>query len=129
MTTYPTADQRYPVGSTLLPLEVEVSSFPFDPSGEGYTVTLQAVSQWTRELVLDDIPAEVEHAVQDVVEERWSFTVRTSDAANFPGGLLAPGPYWCCFKIVDGEGGVCYIPASGWLSVEILPASIPVVVP
>jgi len=127
MTTYPTADHRFPFGASLVPLELEVQSFPFDPSGDGFTVTLQVCAVWSGALVLEAVPAEFAGVVPDPVTGRFSFLVRTTDEAGFPGELLQPGQYYCAFVIEDGDGRKGYLPASGRLAVEILPA--PVVAP
>jgi hypothetical protein len=123
MTTLPTADHRFPFGSSLVPLELEVQSFPFDPSADGYTVTLQAVAVWSNELMLENIPCTVEDLTDEEVEA-GRFRFRVSTLSNFPAELLPPGQYHCAFVIEDGEGRRGYLPASGRLAVEILPAPV-----
>jgi len=124
MTTYPTADHRFVQGATLIPLELVVQSFPFDPSNEEtYEVSFRVSGAWSGALVLQlgsDL-CEVTDAVQDIVTERWSFRL---SATGFPADL-PPGMYHGAFKVSkvsDGTHG--FIPSSGRLLLEVLPVPV-----
>lgn len=123
MTTHPAAPLQFLQGSTLNPIDVEVSSFPLDPTEEGTIVSFQAAAAWSNVLVLEDVEVEVRDVgpTLGLPTGRFSFTlsVEALDTTALP-----PGPYYCAFVVEPAGGGRAYIPASGRLHVDILPTPV-----
>lgn len=118
MTTEPLGGMKFLRGSTLNSIDVEVSSFPIDPTAAGTEVTFQVAAAWANELANEGIAATVSDAVLGA-DGRWGFRL---SVAAFDTTALPVGPYWCAFVIETADGGRAHVPASGRLLVEILPA-------